>query len=408
MRWNRPLIAIAAACALLGTAAHRHSASTGSFGIDVPAGPFIAGSRLSVGATGIEGQVAFSVLGPGAMESGAFVAPNVRHKTATTLIGSARGAIALKTLVIVPPPAPGTPLLAVATYRNGVALHDPRTFALIGYASIGGAPGDVAFDRDGAIVAPDTDSDALTTIVRAPWRMRVTLGVPLGNEIAVDRDGGDVFVSNRDINGHGALTRISPDGRVTRVNTGETAEGIAIDRAHGIVYVGNVNDSSVAAVNLQTMQVIRKIGSVERTFGMALDSKTRRLFVVSNTSPSMPSRGGYAAAIDLQAKKPHIVMRSARMVFPIGAAFDESTGRLFVTDEAANAVYVLSGKTLRALRAPLKTCATPWRPRISAGRLFVPCASANQVDVFDARSLHRVAGAPFSTGGFPLSVALWP
>jgi len=81
--------------------------------------------------------------------------------------------------------------------------------------------------------------------------------------------------------------------------------------------------------------------------------------------------------------------------------------RLFVTDEARDVVYVLDSRTLVALRKPLTTCRTPWRPRIANGRLFVPCARADKVDVFDLASLRRVSGAPFATGGFPLSVALW-
>jgi DNA-binding beta-propeller fold protein YncE len=96
------------------------------------------------------------------------------------------------------------------------------------------------------------------------------------------------------------------------------------------------------------------------------------------------------------------------MKFPLGIALDERRGRLFVTDESTSEVYVLSARNLRTLHAPLQTCSTPWRPRVAAGRLYVPCARANSVDVFELRTLRRVAGAPFATGGFPLSVALWP
>jgi YVTN family beta-propeller protein len=406
MHYVKPLIAAMAMLALIASAPHRLPRSTGTFKIDVPSGPLIGGSRLSVSASGVEGRVAFSVLGPGEIESGSFVAPMVTRKTTTTLIGSTHGAIALKTLEIVPAPPPDVPLLAVATYRNGIALHDPRTFRLIGYVPIGGAPGDVAFNRTGAIIAADTDGDTLATISRTPWGLSATHGVVLGNEVAVDRATGDIYVSDRDAGGYGALTRISTNGTVSRVKTGDTAEGLAIDSERHRIYVGNVNDNSVAVVDAHSLRVLQKIPSVERTFGIALDVKTQRLFVVSNTSPSMPSRAGYVAAIDLKRRSPRIVLRSARMVFPIGAAFDARSGRVFVTDEAKNTVYVLSGKNLRAVHAPLATCDTPWRPLVTAGRLYVPCANADKVDVFNLHTLKRVAGAPFSTGGFPLSVAL--
>lgn len=408
MRAKTALVAAVAVLSLLGTAPHHRIRSTGSFKIDVPPGPFISGSRLAVSASGVDGPVSFSVLGPGRIEDSSFIAPMVSQQTTATIIGTAHGALAVKNVNIAPPPAAGTPLLAVATYRNGIALHDPRTFRLIGYMPIGGAPGDVAFDGRGSIVAPDTDGDTLAAIARVPWQMHATQGVALGNEVALDRLTGDVFVSDRDAGGYGAVTRITPQGQVTRVRTGDTAEGLAIDAARGIVYVGNVNDNSVAVVDAHSMRVIRRIASVPRTFGIALDSKGQRLFVVSNTSPSMHEGAGYAAAIDVGHHTPRIIMRSARMVFPIGAALDDEGGRLFVTDEVKNAVYVLSAKTLRAVHAPLATCSTPWRPRIARGRLFVPCANADKVDVFDLSSLHRIKGAPFATGGFPLSVALWP
>lgn len=400
-------LAAAAALLLLGTAPRRHVAFTGSFKIDVPSGPFISASRLNISAAGVQGPVAYSVLGAGRIDGTQYVAPEVSHPTTVTLIGSARGAVAVQRIEIVPPPRADQPLIAVATYRSGIALHDPRTFDLIGYVPIGGAPGDLAFGKAGDLFAPDTDSDTLTSILRAPWSMRTTHGVLLGNEVAVDKASAAVFVSNRDAGGFGALTRISANGEVTRVKTGAIAEGLAIDSARGLAYVGDVNMRTVAQVDTRTMRVLRTIPSVERTFGIALDGRADRLFVVSNTSPSMPSHAGYVAAIDLRARAPHIVMRSARMVFPLGVAFDERHSRLFVTDEAAGAVYVLSAKTLKAVHAPLRTCDTPWKPRVASGRLYVPCSNADKVDVFDVGSLRRVHGAPFATGGYPLSVALW-
>ncbi|HET9095892.1 MAG TPA: hypothetical protein VFN37_04470 [Candidatus Baltobacteraceae bacterium] len=400
-------LAAAAALLLLGSAPRRHVAFTGSFKIDVPGGPFISASRLSMNAAGVEGPVSYSVLGAGRIDRNQYVAPEVSRKTTVTLIGSARGAVALQRIEIVPAPRANRPLIAVATYRNGIALHDPRTFALIGYVPIGGAPGDVAFGKTGDIFAPDTDGDSLISILRAPWDVRTTRGVTLGNEVAVENTSGSVFVSNRDAGGFGALTRISAAGRVTRVKTGAISEGLAIDPARKLAYVGDVNMRSVAQVDTRTMRVVRTIPSVERTFGIALDAKADRLFAVSNTSPSMPSHGGYVAAIDLRGHAPHIVLRSARMVFPLGVALDRRHSRLFVTDEAASAVYVLSSKTLKAVHAPLRTCATPWRPSVFSGRLYVPCSNADKVDVFDVRSLRRVRGAPFATGGYPLSVAVW-
>ncbi len=381
---------------------------TGSFKLAIASGPFISGSRLAIDAAGISGPLALALVGPGAIDGSQLILPTVDRAADVTLVAAARGATAYSTVRVVPPPAPGAPLLAVATYDDGIALHDPKTFALLGYAAIGGPVGDVAFSRSGELLAPDTDGDTLARIVRAPWKTTSVPGVALGNEVAVDPVTSDTFVTDRAVGNTGALTRIAPDGRVTRAITGDTSEGLAIDAARSTVYVGNVNDATVTQVDSRSMAVVRRIRSVERTFGIALDPKRRRLYVVSNLSPTMRASGGYAAAIDLARRGAPIVARSGSMEFPLGAALDTARNRLFVTDEGADRVYVLDAATLRVRRAPLRTCRTPWRPRVAKDRLYVPCARSNAVDVFDLRTLHRVAHAPFATGGFPLSVALWP
>ncbi len=349
-------------------------------------------------------------LGGGRLNGSTYVAPDVLDARSVMLIAGGQGAVAIASLRIVPPPAAAQSLIAVASYSNGIALHDPKTFALLGIMGVPGAPGDVAFKSNGDIVTPDTDGNTLTSIARSPWGQSDSTGVVQGNEVLSDRSTGDVFVSNRDVQGDGALTRITPSGGITRLKTGATAEGLAIDETRQIIYVGNVNDSSVLAVNARTMLPVRRIASVDRTFGIALDAAGERLFVVANLANNMQGGPGYVAAIDLRPEKARIVQRSARMKFPIGTTLDARRQVLFVTDEGADAVYVLDARTLAPRRAPLRTCRIPWRPHYDArtDRLFVPCARSNAIDVYRGGSLRRIPGSPFPTGGFPLGVATWP
>jgi DNA-binding beta-propeller fold protein YncE len=405
---RKPLVAALCACALVAAAAHERRTHIGSLALSVGRGPVISGSRIPLSLTGASGGVRYSLLGPGSISGGVFTAPQVASAVSTTILAAAQGALAYSRISIVPPPPASRPLLAVASYDNGIALHDPKTFDLLGYAGIGGAPADVTFSPSGDILTMDTDAETMLRITRAPWQVQWISGVPLGNEIAFDATNGDTFVSNRDTGGFGALTRVDREGAVRRTITGQTAEGLALDRARGVVYVGNVNDSSVAEVDARTMRILRKIRSVPRTFGIALDGARQRLFVVSNVDADMRLGAGHVAAIDLRGARTRIVARSADMPFPVGVVRDAASHRLFVTDEAADVVYVLSDRTLRPLQRPLATCRTPWRPSIAHGRLYVPCARSNAIDVFGLRSLRRVRGAPFATGGFPISVAIWP
>src|SRR5690242_1184617 len=101
----KALLTAGALLALLGTVPHHRNPLTGSFKIDVPPGPYVSGSRLPVSASGVTGRVSFSLVGPGELDGSSFVAPAVSQATTATIIASARGAVAVRKVHIVPAPA---------------------------------------------------------------------------------------------------------------------------------------------------------------------------------------------------------------------------------------------------------------------------------------------------------------
>lgn len=395
-----------AALLLLGAAPALRRVPIGAFGLNVAAGPYFPGSVIRLEARGAEGPVFFSALGSGTLENGTYVVPAVGAATTETLVASASRAIATASIRLAPAPTL-RPFVAVASYDNGVALHDARTFALLGYLSTASAVGDVAVAPDGRIFAPDTDGTTMLTIERNPWSVRTSANVLAGNEVVYDARTHAAYVSDRDAEDGGAVTKIPDDGGPpVRVHTGITPEGLALDASRSLLYAGNVNDATVATVDTRTMRVVRRIPSVQRTFGIALDAAAQRLYVVSNTTRSAQSAGGFVAAIDLRGRSPRIVLRSPTLRFPLGAALDARRSRLFVTDESANVIYVLDPRTL-AVTHVLPTCRTPWRPHIDARYLYVPCMRSNAFDLYALDGLQRVRGAPFATGGTPLGIASW-
>jgi DNA-binding beta-propeller fold protein YncE len=318
--------------------------------------------------------------------------------------------LAAANLRIGAPPSAKRPFLLVASYDDGVVFHDARDFSVTGVLATGGTPSDAAIDSLGRIVATDTQGSALTVAMLSPWDVLHVQGVVLGDEVAIDPATHAIFVTDRDLNGSGALTRVGLDGRVARVLTGATPEGLAIDALRHIVYVANTNDGTVAAVGTQTMRIVRRFKAIARVFSLALSPDGTRLYAISNESLGSPfAAAGAAVAIDLRASTPHVVARSPDLAFPLGAALDDTTRTLFVTDEELSQVDVLDAATLHPKHPPLVTCETPWKPSYDAvdERLYVPCAGANSVDVFDTRTLRRIARAPFATGGYPLAVAIW-
>lgn len=373
--------------------------------------PYLPGSVVPLRIDGFASPFGTSILGPGRIAGGnVYEVPlGTRPQSALLVGGSATGLASVK-LRIAAPPSLRRSLLVVASYDEGLVFHDAGTRAVLGVLATGGAPSDVALDTSGTIATADTDGATLTRATLSPWSVSKVDGVVLGDEIAIDPATRAIFVTDRDAEGGGALTRITSDGAVTRVTTGQTAEGIAIDARRHLVYVANSNDGTIAAVDARSMRLLRRFSAVSRIFSLAISPDGSLLYGISNESASSPfGRSGCAVALALQGGKPRIVARSADLGFPLGVALDAAQNSLYVTDEGANVVDVLDARTLRSKRAPLRTCTTPWKPTFDAAgsRLYVPCAQSDSIDVFDTRTLRRIAGAPFPTGSYPLSVAVW-
>ncbi len=372
-------------------------------------GPFIGGSIVALHDSFAAGSL-FTVVGPGIIDADRFITPsNLRRKATATILAANVGVSVARQIIIVPTPAPKAPFVAVAGYYGGLGLHRVESMQLFGTTPIPGAAGDVASDRDGSLYLPATSANNLWRAQRDPWNVTARGNVPLGNEVRVARQSGIVFVTNRDVDGWGALTQVRGN-TVRRIRTGRTAEGLAIDERRNRVYVGNVNDATVLEVDAITLAPLRRINAVSRTFGIALNTARRLLYVVSNETSNGGTKRGFAAAIDLARPGAPIVARTEKLPFPLGVDVDERTNRLFITDETANAVYVFDARTLQRRGPALHACRVPWRPHVDAARrrLYVPCALEDKLAVFNLDNLRSVRGSPFETVRYPLGVDVTP
>jgi DNA-binding beta-propeller fold protein YncE len=408
----RGIVLLVWALFALGGAAARTPAAQRAVGrIAVTAWPYLPGSIIPLHVDGFAPPFTAALLGPGRLlAGGAYEAPpDPLHATALLVAGNSNG-LAATTILIGSPPSVNHDLIVVASYDDGIIFHDARSFSVLGVLATGGTPSDAAVDSLGRIAITDTQGTALTLATLSPWSVAHIGGVILGDEVAIDEVTQAVFVTNRDSNGSGALTRVSVDGSVSSVATGATAEGLAVDDKRQLVYVANTNDGTVSTVDARSMRVVRKFPAVSRIFSLALSPNGARLYGISNQSAGSPfAAPGAAVALALRGAAPRVVARSGNLTFPLGAVLDPVTQTLFVTDEALGEVDVLDARTLRRKHAPLTTCAIPWKPSLDSrsGRLYVPCAGANAIDVFDARTLTRIPRAPFPTGSYPLAVGIW-
>ncbi|MHB8147607.1 MAG: YncE family protein [Vulcanimicrobiaceae bacterium] len=373
--------------------------------------PYLPGSRIAIAGEGIAPPYQVRILGNASVQDGELVIPSDAAPGSTTIFAANPYALAARRIAIASPPAPGRAFIAVASYDDGVVLHRASApFSPFSVLGIGGAPSDVAIDISGRIAAADTDADTLSIAALNPWTVAHFHDIPLADEIAFDERTHALFITNRDVNGKGALTRIDASGSPARAITGDTAEGLAIDQRRQLVYVANVNDGTVSVVDAATMRIRTTFHAVARDFSLALSNDGNRLYVVSNQSRSsiLDAPGG-VVAYALNDGPPHLIARSAILAFPVGIAYDHRDRRIFVTDERENTIDVLDARTLRPVHAPLPTGRVPWLPTYdpASGLLYVPCSRSGTVDVFDGRTLARMEGAPFATGGYPLAIAVW-
>jgi hypothetical protein len=374
--------------------------------------PYVPGSVVRVTVDGFSLPYTLSAVGAAWIEGGlVHLAPNASDASTrkATVIAAERGGLARHTFRLAAPPDGREPFIAVASYDDGVIFHQARApFAPRSALGIGGAAADVAISTDGNVATATTDGETAIVAHLRPWSVQTFSGVPFTDELAFDDRSGALFATDRDVNGAGAITRITPSGAVSRRVLGLTSEGLAVDAARGLVYVANVNDGTVSVVDAATLVERRRFHAVGRVFSLALSRDGSRLYAVSNQSIDSPfAQAGRVVAIDVRGDDARRIARSGPLPFPVGIALDERHHRVYVTDESADTVSVLDARTLAAVHPPLRTCDTPWKPTLDDDRLYIPCARSNEIDVFDATTLERVPGAPFRTGGYPLAVAVW-
>ena len=178
-----------AALTLAGAAAKTQRMHLATATIVASRWPYLPGSVLPLHIEGIAPPYSVSILGPGRLlhgdtyaipahepgRNGAFWSSEIR-------LGSGRRDCASERR-----PSLGR-LLLVASYDEGLVLHDERSFSVIGVLATGGVPSDVAVDRAGeAAVHRYSRNPADARGLGAPRGTSGHIGdVPFGDEVAAD------------------------------------------------------------------------------------------------------------------------------------------------------------------------------------------------------------------------------
>jgi YVTN family beta-propeller protein len=153
-------------------------------------------------------------------------------------------------------------------------------------ATVGAQPAHVALSADGSRAYTANQSGSSASVVdvgTTPPNVLATVVLPSnGYNVLADPSGSRVYVTTYS----GALQIMDVGTRaiVAQVATGPASNGLALDRAAGILYVSSINAGTVAAVNTATNTVARvySVSPTPQRIAVSADGKT--LFVANESS----------------------------------------------------------------------------------------------------------------------------
>lgn len=198
-----------------------------------------------------------------------------------------------------------------------------------------------------------------------------------------------IFTSNRGENTVGIFAP-GPSPKVTKVGVGLGPNGLAYDHSRQLLLAANVGDAAIPGSHTMTMvdvgaaRVRAEIAAPGRTRWTVYDP-AQQLFYVNIVNPAV------IAVVD--ARRPETVdyMFAVPAAGPHGLDFDPETRRLFCACDAGE-LFAIDAGTGRILAA----AALSGVPDVvffdsSRKRLYVAVGDPGVVDVFDTRTMSRLA-----------------
>lgn len=374
--------------------------------------------------------IRWSVVGPGSIsEDGVYAAPPQAGETA--IVVARFGDVARSVRVEITAPPGDVPLLLVACYEAMLLdVRTPPSLQRSGMLLGPDLPAGIAVDAKRRLAFLSA-KEAVAVIDLTT--MSVHLSEPLrGTRFsgAVELAGGYFAATdNNAAKGSAGVYFFSVDdtGRPVlagSVAAGETPEGLVAQPDGRTFYVTNVNSNEMMRYAFDGRGHARVTATVKtgtRPFGIAVDPAHGLLFVTDNDTPFLSherSRPGLEVfSLPSLRRVGAPIPTGTKDALPIGVAVDSRAGRLFVTNEGDADVVVYALPSMRRI-ASLPTGKFPWTPRVdeSAQRLYVPSAHDDVVDVYNTVTLRPAGGTfragdrslGFSTCSYPTNVGVAP
>jgi YVTN family beta-propeller protein len=225
----------------------------------------------------------------------------------------------------------------------------------------------------------------------APYKIAKT--IPLGggerwDYVTFDANSGQVYVAHGD---HVTVVDPAKDkivGEIAGLPGG--THGIGISTANGLGFTDDGKAGTVAAFDLKTLKIVKRLAAAPDADGIVMDPATGRVFVIDGDSGSI-------TVID---PKTDAVLKTIAVGAGLEAAVADGKGKLFVDGVEAHDIVVIDTRTMAVLaHHPMAGCERPHGIAIDADtrRIFATCIN-KVMAVLDADSGRAVAQLPIGGG----------
>lgn len=215
-------------------------------------------------------------------------------------------------------------------------------------ASVGLAPAHVALSPDGAqAYTADQYGNTLSVVdVVAPSAVRAVALTDGGFNVLADPGGTRVYVTTASGTLH--VVDVATRQVLARVPVGAAANGLALDRAAGRLYVSSINAGTVTAVNTTTYAVERtyQVSAMPQRIALSADGKT--LYVATESTGVEVVDVATGAGTGVEGVRPGAV----------GLALSPDGQQLYVTYPPAATVQIVDVASRRVVNS-LTNLASP-------------------------------------------------
>ncbi len=276
---------------------------------------------------------------------------------------------------------------------RGIAASPDHTTLFI---ALSGSPAAGPGVDESKLPPPDRSADGIGMVdVRQQKLLRVLTSGPDPEQLAVGRDGKQVFVANEDA---AQLSVIDvAQGKITEsYKVGEEPEGVSVSPIADQVWVTSETDGAVYVIDLSAHKVLKSIKVGSRPRSIAFTPDGTRAYVPSENA-------GTLSVIDAKRLVVVKTIDLGKGIRAMGTAMAPDGKTVFVSTGRSKLMFAVNTKTNKVLGS-VDVGARPWGITISPDgkTLYTANGPSNDVSIVDAATRQVTKHVPVGEGPWGL------